>query len=324
MIPTLRTILAVVTLALLASGGAIAQDWPQRGVRILVPFAAGGNTDLVARMTAARLQALLGQSVTVENRTGAGGAIALETLAKAPPDGYTLAMSSTGPHVVLPSLMPKIPYDTLKDFEPISNVSRNALVLVVHPSVPVNTLAELVALAKREPGKLEFGSGGPGSTTHLAGEMLSAMAGIKLVHVPFRGGAPAMSATVAGEVKLSFNNMADALPQMKAGKVRAIAVTSVRRQMQLPELPTMIEAGLAGYEAGPWNGLVAPRGTPPAVVAKLASTVRAIVAEPEFRAKLIEVGSEPIGDTPDEFRAYIAQELARWSKVVRESGAKLE
>ena len=306
------------------SNGLHAQEWPSRGIRVLVPFAAGGNTDLVARMTATRLQQILGQPVTVENRTGAGGVIAVDTAAKAPPDGYTLLMSSTGPHVVMPSMMPKIPYDPVADLEPISNVSRNALVLLVHPSMPINTVQELIAVAKREPGRLNFGSGGTGSTTHLSGEMLNSMAGIKMVHIPFRGGAPLTVAALAGEVNISFNNMADALQQMKAGKLRGLAVTSIKRQAQAPELPTMAEAGLAGYESGPWNGLVAPRKTPPEIIARLARTVRQIVAEPEFRAKLAEVGSEPIGDTPEQFRAYISEELARWGKVVRDSGARIE
>jgi len=299
-------------------------DWPNKPIRIVVPFAPGGNTDVVARVTAQRLQEMLGQTVFVENKTGAGGVIATDYVAKAAPDGYTLLMSSTGPHTISPSLMAKIPYDPVKELAPISNVSSNAQVLLVNPSVPAHTVKELIALAKREPGKLHFGSAGIGGTTHLSGEMFKSMAGIDIGHVPYKGGAPATMAALSGEVQITFANLSDALPQMKMGKLRALAVTSATRQPQLPDVPTIAESGLPGYECIVWNGLVAPAGTPPAIVNRIAAAVQKITREPSFKEKMTEIGSVPIGDTPEQFRSFISKELARWSKVVKDSGAKAE
>ncbi len=301
-----------------------AQDWPSRPLKIIVPFPAGGNTDAVARMMANRLQDLLGQGVAVENKAGAGGVIATDFVAKATPDGYTLLMSSTGPHTVMPALMPKIPYDAVRDLAPISNIASNGQVLLVHPNLGVKSVAELIAMLKREPGKHAYGSGGVASTTHMSGELFKSMAGVNMIHVPFKGGAPLAVASLGGEVQISFNNMFDALPHMKAGKLRGLAVTSAARQPQAADLPTLAETGLTGYESGPWNGLVAPGRTPPEIIARLAATAQKIVREPAFQARLLEIGSVPIGDTPEQFRAHIGLELARWSKVVRESGAKLE
>jgi tripartite-type tricarboxylate transporter receptor subunit TctC len=320
-----RSLLACFLAGLLASHAALAQtDWPNKPIRIIVPYATGGNTDTVARVSAARLQQLLGQSVIVENKTGAGGVIATDYVAKSVPDGYTLLMSSTGPHTISPSLMSKIPYDPVKELAPISNVSSNAQVLLVHPSLPVKTVSELIALAKREPGKINFASGGVGGTMHLSAEMFKSMAGIDIVHVPFRGGAPATTAVLAGEVQITFANLSDALPQMKMGKLRALAVTSAARQPQAPEVPTIAEAGLPGYESTVWNGLVAPGKTPPEVVNRIAAAVQKMTREPSFKTKMIEIGSVPIGDSPEQFRSYVNQELVRWSKVVKESGAKAD
>ena len=301
-----------------------AQDWPTRPLKIIVPYAAGGNTDAIARLLAPRLAELLGQAVTVENKAGGGGMIAADFVAKAPPDGYTLLMSSTGPHVVMPALAPKIPYDPVKDFAPVSNVGNNALVLLVHPGVPAKNVAELIALLKREPDKWSVGSGGIGSTTHMSGELFKSIAGVSMTHIPFKGGAPLAVAALGGEVPISFNNMFDALPHMKAGKLRGLAVTSAKRQAQAPDLPTLAESGLPGYELGPWNGVVAPAKTPPEIVNRLSSMIQKIVREPAFQSRLNDIGSVAIGDTPEQFRAYIAVELTRWSKVVRDSGTKLE
>ena len=301
-----------------------AQDWPTRPLKIIVPYAAGGNTDAIARLLAPRLAEVLGQAVTVENKAGGGGMIAADFVAKAPPDGYTLLMSSTGPHVVMPALAPKIPYDPVKDFAPVSNVGNNALVLLVHPGVPAKNVAELIALLKREPDKWSVGSGGIGSTTHMSGELFKSIAGVSMTHIPFKGGAPLAVAALGGEVPISFNNMFDALPHMKAGKLRGLAVTSAKRQAQAPDLPTLAESGLPGYESGPWNGVVAPAKTPPEIVNRLSSMIQKIVREPAFQSRLNDIGSVAIGDTPEQFRAYIAVELTRWSKVVRDSGTKLE
>ncbi|MBL8382958.1 MAG: tripartite tricarboxylate transporter substrate binding protein [Burkholderiales bacterium] len=322
----MRDLLRRLTAAVLLLGAAAlqAQDWPTRPLRIVVPYAAGGNTDAIARLLAPRLAEALGQGVTVENRAGGGGVIATEFVAKAAPDGYTLLMSSTGPHVVMPALSPKIPFDPVRDLAPVSNVGSNALVLLVHPTVPAKSVAELVALLKREPDKWAIGSGGVASTTHMSGEMFKAMAGVSMTHIPFKGGAPLAVAALAGDVPISFNNMFDALPHMKTGKLRGLAVTSARRQPSAPELPTIAESGLPGYESGPWNGIVAPGRTPPEIVNRLSAAIQRIVREPAFQSRLADIGSVAIGDTPEQFRATIAAELARWAKVVRDSGTKLE
>ncbi|MDX3904635.1 MAG: tripartite tricarboxylate transporter substrate binding protein [Pigmentiphaga sp.] len=301
---------------------AASADWPTRPVRIVVPFAAGGNTDAVARLLATRLQDRLGQTFVVENRAGAGGVVATGYVAAAAPDGYTLLMSSTGAHVISPHLMDKLPYDPLKDLVPVSNVSSNAQVLLVNQKLPVQSVAELIALARKEPGKLNFGSAGPGGTTHLAGELFKSMAKVEMTHVPFRGGAPATLATVAGDVQLTFANLSDALPQMRSGKLRALAVTSAERQPQAPDVPTIAESGLPGYESIVWNGVVAPAGTPADIVAKLSSTIQEICREEAFRKSLFDIGSVPIGDTSAHFDQYVRQELERWGKVVKASGAK--
>jgi tripartite-type tricarboxylate transporter receptor subunit TctC len=300
------------------------QDWPSKPIRIIVPYAAGGNTDVVARLTAERLQNALGQSVTVENRAGAAGMVAVNYVVNAAPDGYTLLMSSTGPHTIVPSLKANVAFDPVNDLAPVSNVASNALVLLVHPSLPVTTYRELIELAQREPGKLNIGSGGVGSTAHLAGEMLKSMAKIDMVHVPFPGGAPLMVSALAGNVQVSFNNMADALPMIRSGKLRGLAVTSAVRQPQAPEIPTLQELGLPDYECGPWNGLVAPSKTPPAIIERLATEVQKLVKEPAFQARLTDIGSVPIGDTPAQFSMTIKQELGRWKKLSQESGVRIE
>ncbi len=313
---------ALLALATLGQVAWAADPWPTKPIKIIAPYAAGGNNDVVARVLSVRLGQILGQPVVVENKTGAGGVIAAEFVAKSAPDGYTLLMSSTGPHVISPSLVSKIPYDPIKDFAPISNVQSNALVLLVNPSLPVKNVKELIEMAKREPGKLNFGSAGNGGTTHLAGEIFKSMARIDIVHIPFRGGAPATAAAMAGDVQITFANLSDALPQMKGGKLRALAVTSAKRQPQAPDVPTIAESGLPGYECTVWNGLVAPAGTPPEIVNRISTAVQQIARETPFKVNMFQIGSVPIGDTPQQFSAFIKKELAFWAKVVKDSGAK--
>ena len=298
--------------------------YPNKPIRILVGFAAGGNTDIVSRTIAERMQALLGQPVIIENKPGAGGVVATEITAKAPPDGYTLLMSSLGPHTISPSLMKSAGFDPVNDLAPISNVANNALLLMVNPTLPVKSVPELIAYAKASPGKLNFGSSGVSGTTHLSGEVFGSMTGTKLVHVAFKGGPPAIAALLAGDVQLMFANLSDALPQVRSGKLRGIAVTSARRVEQAPELPTVAESGLPGYDVGPWNGLVAPGRTPPEIIAKLSETVQAIVKEPAFRQKMFDIGSNPIGDTSEQFRATIRNDIQRWGKIVKDAGIKAE
>jgi len=315
----------ILLLVALATGfQANAQTFPSKPIKILVGFAPGGNTDVVARIVAARMQDILGQPVIVDNKPGAGGVVATEIIAKATPDGYTLLMSSLGPHTVSPFLLKTIGYDPVTDLAPVSNVSVNALMLLVSPSIPVKSVPELIAYAKANPGKLNYGSSGVGSTTHLSGEVLASMAGIKLVHIAYKGGPPALAALLAGDVQFMFSNLSDALPQSKAGKLRALAVTTAKRVPQVPDMPTMAEFGMPGFDVAPWNGIVAPGRTPPEIVAKLSETIQRIVREQSFRDKMFEIGSDPIGDTPEQFRATVLHDIQRWSKIVKDAGIKAE
>jgi len=310
---------------LLGQGTVQAQvNYPTKPIRILVGFAAGGNTDIVTRTLAARMQDVLGQPVIVENKPGAGGVVATDFVAKAAPDGYTLLMSSLGPHTISPSLLKSVGFDPLADLAPISNVTFNALVLMVNPTVPARSVSELISYAKANPGKLNFGSSGVSGTTHLSGEVFNTMTGTKLVHVSFRGGPPAIGALLAGDIQMMFANISDALPQIRGNKVRPLAVTSSKRVPQLPELPTLAESGLSGYDVGPWNGLVAPAKTPPEIIGKLAEAVQRITREQAFRDKMFEVGSSTIGDSPEQFRNTIRHDITRWAKIIQDAGIKPE
>jgi tripartite-type tricarboxylate transporter receptor subunit TctC len=303
---------------------AVSQPFPTKPIKIVVGFAPGGNTDVVARIVAVRMQDLLGQPVIVENKPGAGGVVATDFIAKAPPDGYTLLMSSLGPHTVSPFLLKTIGYDPVTDLAPVSNVSVNALMLLVSPSISVRSVPELIAYAKANPGKLNYGSSGVGSTTHLSGEVLASMAGVKMVHIAYKGGPPALAALLAGDTQFMFSNLSDALPQSKGGKLRAVAVTTAKRVLQAPDIPTVAESGLPGFDVAPWNGIVAPGKTPPEIVTRLSDTIQRIVREQAFRDKMFEIGSDPIGDTPEQFRATVLHDIQRWSKIVKDAGIKAE
>jgi tripartite-type tricarboxylate transporter receptor subunit TctC len=323
----LRYLATILILAGCAGAGTLhAQAWPSKPVRILVGFAPGGNTDIVTRMLAARLQEALGQPVVVENKTGLGGVIATTELSRAAPDGHTVLMQSTGPCCISPFLLgkDKVTYDPVADFAPVSNVSFNALAMMVHPSIGARSLADFIAYAKANPGKLNFGSSGMGATSHLSGEILKHMTGVNIVHVPFRGGNQATAALLAGEIQFMFANLTDALPQLKAGKLNVIGVTTAKRVPQAPELPTLSESGVPGFDVAPWNGIVAPGKTPPDVVNALSGHIQKILREPAFVARLSDIGSVSIGDTPADFRKTIAFELARWSKLVAEARIKAE
>jgi tripartite-type tricarboxylate transporter receptor subunit TctC len=311
---------------ILFSSLALAQAWPGKPVRILVGFAPGGNTDIVTRMLAARLQEATGQPMVVENKTGLGGVIGTIELTRAAPDGYTLLMQSTGPHCISPFLLgkEKVPYDPVADFAPVSNVAFNALAMMVHPSIGAKNVAEFIAYAKAHPGKLNYGSSGIGATSHLSGEILKVMAGVDVVHVPFRGGNQATAALLAGDIQFMFANLSDALPQVKGGKLDVIAVTTAKRVPQAPELPTLAEAGVPGFDVAPWNGIIAPGKTPPELVNAIAGHIQKIVHEPGFVAKMSDIGSQAIGDTPADFRKTIQFEIQRWSKLVAEAKIKAE
>lgn len=300
-----------------------AENYPGRSIRIVVPFPPGGATDAAARLVATKMSEKWGQPVVVDNRAGAGGNVGSDIVAKSAPDGYTLVMGVTGSHAINTSLYSRMPYDPVADFVPISQVAVVPNVVVVHPSVPARTLAELVALAKREPGKLNYASLGNGTAAHLGMEMLKSAAGIEVTHVPYKGSAPAVSDLLAGQVQLMVDGLPSALPHVKAGKLRAIALTSLRRAPTLPELPTIAET-YPGFYADAWSGLFAPKGTPQPIVAQLSTEVQRILRLPDVREKLAALGAEPVGSTQAEFAAHVRREIDKWAQVVKTSGAKVD
>ncbi|RSZ33404.1 tripartite tricarboxylate transporter substrate binding protein [Variovorax beijingensis] len=317
----LASTLLLVCLPLAAA--AQAGDFPNKAIRIVVPFPPGGATDAAARLVAVKMGEHWGQPVVVDNRAGAGGNVGSDLVAKAPADGYTLVMGVTGSHAINTSLYSKMPYDPVADFVAISQVAVVPNVLVVHPSVPAKNLAELVALARKEPGKLNYASLGNGTAAHLGMEMLKSEAGVDIAHVPYKGSAPAVSDLLAGQVQMMVDGLPSALPHVKAGKLRAIALTSLRRAPSLPDLPTIAET-YPGFYADAWSGLFAPKGTPQPVVDKLSAEVQRILKLPDVREKLTALGAEPVGSTQAEFAAHVKREIDKWAKVVKTSGAKVD
>ena len=310
--------------ALAQSGPALVQGWPSRPVRLLVPFAAGaGINDIMARLVGQHLGAGLGQPVVIENRAGAGGIAGTEAAAKAAPDGYTFLMTNVS-LVTSAYLYPKLPYDPQKDFVPVTLVATSPLMLVVHPSVAAKSVQELVALAKANPGRLNFGSGGVGSTPHLSAELFKSAAGIDAVHVPYKGGAPALNDLVGGQLSFMIENVPGTMPFVKQGRLRALAITSAQRSPLEPALPTMVESGVPGYEVVGWQGLFAVAGTAPDIVARLQADVGKVLRLPEVRERLAALGAEPVGSTPEEFGAFIRAERTRWGRIIREKGIRSE
>jgi tripartite-type tricarboxylate transporter receptor subunit TctC len=320
----LPALLAASLAAVLAAPGARAESFPDHSVRIVVPFPPGGSNDITARVLAQKLSERWGHQAVVDNRAGAGGNVGAELVAKAPADGYTLLLAAPGPLTVNQSLFRNLPFDPAKDFAPVALVASVPNVLMVHPSVPAKTVGELIALARQQPGQLNFGSSGNGSTNHLAGELFKTMAGIDIVHVPYKGAAPAMNDLIGGHIPMMFDNMPAALAQIKAGTVRPLAVASATRAAALPDVPTVAEAGLPGFEAMSWFGLVAPAGTPPAAMERLEADAKAVLAMPEVARRYAELGAEPGRLTGDAFGAFLRSETAKWSKVVETSGARLD
>ncbi len=308
----------------LAAASAGAQPYPAKPVRMIVGFPPGQATDIVARLVAEKLSSRLGQSFFVDNKPGAAGIIGTELTAKAPPDGYTLQMNSSGPLSVNPGLYSKLPYDPTRDLQPISLAATVPLFLVVHPSVKATNVRELVALAKAQPGKLNYASGGSGVTNHLIMEMFKHTAGLEMTHVPYKGGPPAVTDLIAGQVSLMFETGPGILPHVRSGKLRALGVGSVKRSAATPDLPTIAEQGYPGFDGVAWIGLVAPAGVPRPIVEKLAAETAAIIALPDVRERLLALGAEPAANTPDEFGAYIRSEIAKWGKVIKESGARAD
>ena len=301
-----------------------AQPYPARSVKIVVPFPPGGPTDVVGRLVATKLGESLGQQFVVENRAGAGGTVGSEAVAQAAADGYTLLYGSTSTLAMAPSLYRKLGYDPRKSFAPVSLVSSGPLLVAVNASVPAATLTQLIALAKEKPGTLNYGSAGNATPPHLAAELFKSLAAVDLVHVPYKGGAPALQAVTAGEVQLIFEGLVTLLPQIKAGRLRALAITGSARDPALPDVPTVAEAGLPAFQVTFWSGLVAPAGTPADVVASLNAALRKSLASADVRETLERQGLAPAGNSPAEFARFIKSEIARWAQAVRVSGAKVD
>jgi tripartite-type tricarboxylate transporter receptor subunit TctC len=309
---------------MLSTGVALAQAYPTRPIRLVVLSAAGtGITDMMARLVAPPMSAGLGQPVVIDNRPGAGGNLAAELVAKAAPDGYTLLMTNISMAVNL-HLYSKLTYDPANDFAPISVINAAPLLLLVHPTVPATSVKELIALAKARPGELNYASGGIGSTPHLAGELFKSLAGVNAVHVAYKSGPPALNALVNGEVAFMFENVPATLPFARESKLRALALTSAQRSALAPELPTMAEAGVPGYELIGWNGLMAVRGTPPEIVARLHEEVAKALRGPELVQHFATLGAEPVGNTPAEFAAFLEAEMTRWGAIIRERGIRAD
>ena len=301
-----------------------AADYPSKFVTLIVPYAAGGSSDTRARQVAEKIAGYLGKPVVVDNKPGAGGNIGIDAVAKSPPDGYTIGLGQTSNLAINPTLYPKLPYDSLKDFVPIVLVADAPLVLVVPAGSPYKTLAELVAAAKKKPGDISLGSPGNGTVAHLTGELLQTAAGIKLQHIPYKGSAQAMTDLIGGQVQVYMSSVPTALSHIKGGKLRPIAVTSTKRVPALPDVPTISEAGYKGFDANTWFGLVAPKGTPPAIVDKINAEVNKVLKSPDVREKFAAEGGGPMGGTSAEFAALLKTDHAKWGKVVKDSGVKLD
>ena len=317
-----RAVLAAACLVLAGTGLATAQNYPTRPVRLIIPFPPGGSNDVVGRLIAIKLGDRLGKQVVVDNRGGAGGVIGTEAVAKAPPDGYTLLVISIA-HAVNPWLY-KLNYDPIKDFAPVGLLAKGANVLVVTPSLPVHSVAELIALAKKQPGDLQYASAGIGSFQHLGSELFKLMAGVDMLHVPFKGGGPALVDVVGGHTKVMFSSMVQTVPQIHSGKLRALGTGGLQRSAVLPEVPTIAEAGVPGYEAVNWWGIVAPVGTPQAIIDKLNTEILAVQNAPEVQKQFALEGGEPVPMKPDVFGAYMVSEMNKWEKVVKQGGIKAE
>ena len=322
-----RRAVAVIALLFCTSSPALAQSgeparYPTRPVRIVVPFGAGGPSDLLARTVAQKMSESLGQQVITENRGGANGVVGVEAVARSAPDGYTLVLGTTGTHGINASLVPRLSYDTIKDFAPIARLGISNYVLVAHPSLPVRTVKELLQLAKARPGELTWAAGG--GVTQLAAELFKHSAGINVIIVPYKGNAPAVTATMSGEVSLIFGGIAQAAKLVEAGRLRAIAVSGAHRSPTLPSVPTVAESGLPGFEAGSWYGLLAPGKTSGAIVSRLNRELRDVLADPDTRQRFLQRGIDPMPDSSQEFGALIRSEIAKWAKVIRAAGIKPE
>jgi tripartite-type tricarboxylate transporter receptor subunit TctC len=299
------------------------QDYPAKPIRVVVPFPPGGGTDLMARTVVQKLGESLGATIVIDNRGGAGGTIGTELVAKSPPDGYVLLVVSAS-HAINPGLYRKLPYDSVRDFAPVTMLTSGPGLLVVHPSVPVRTVKEFIALARSRPGQLNYASAGIGTPPHLAGELFKTLAGVDIVHVPYKGNGPAYTDLIGGHVSVMFPTIPTAIPHVRAGKLRALAVTTRSRTAITPELPTISESGVPGYDVSSWYGLLAPAGTPAATVARLQREIVKVLRLPDVSEKLMAQGLDLVGNTPEEFAAILKSEIAKWAKVVTASGARVD
>ena len=318
-----RTLVA--SLLALSIGPALAQDaWPAKPLRIVVPFAAGGTSDVLARLLAEKLQASLKQTVVVENKAGAGGVIGADSVAKSAPDGYTLLLGTIASHAINPALQPKMPYDAAKDFAPIILLGAISNVMLVGAEQPFKNVKDVIAAAKAKPGDITFASAGQGSSQHMSGETFKLLAGAQLTHVPYKGSAPAIQDVIGGQIPMSFETVTVALPHIKSGKVRALAVTSAKRSAALPDVPTMQEAGVPGFDVASWQALYAPAGTPAAIVTRLNTEVEKVIATPEVKARMEGLGLEHSPNTPEQFADFGRREIAKWTKIVKDGNVKPE
>jgi tripartite-type tricarboxylate transporter receptor subunit TctC len=319
--------IASLTLALalsLVSILAAAQAWPSKPIKYIVPFAPGGTTDILGRTIADKLSIALGQPVVIENKPGAGGGLGAEFVAKAAPDGYTIMGGTISTHAINASLYKDLPYDPVKNFVPITLIARVPNMLVINPNVPAKNVQELVALLKANPGKYTFASSGNGTSQHLSGELFKIQAGVDMQHIPYKGSPPALQDVMGGQVTMTFDNITTAWPLAKDGKLRAVAVTTAKRSSIAPDVPTLAEAGLPGYEIGSWQGVFAPAGTPPEIVKRLNAEIVKIINSPDVQQRLSTLGAEPAPNTPEEFAAMVKLEVVKWADVVKKSGAKVD
>ena len=311
----------LVLLPTLAGGADAAERFPSRPVRMIVPFSPGGATDVPGRILAAKLSELVGQQVVVDNRPGAGGTIGMETVARANPDGYTILMTAT-PFVISTNLYKNLPFDPLKDFAPITQFGSAPNVLIVHPSLGVTSVAELITLARKQPGKIDYASSGNGSAQHLFGALFLSTAGIEMTHVPYKGSGPATADLLGGQIKVGFPGIAIALQHHKAGRLRALGVTTAKRSPQMPEVPSIAESGVPSYDATSWLGLAAPKATPKAIVTSLHKEIARAMGEPDVRAAFLKTGTDPVTTTPEQYGTFVAAEYAKWGRVIRTIGLK--
>jgi len=308
----------------LVSTLAVAQAWPSKPIKYIVPFAPGGTTDILGRTIADKLSIALGQPVVIENKPGAGGGLGAEFVAKAAPDGYTIMGGTISTHAINASLYKDLPYDPVKNFVPITLIARVPNMLVINPNVPAKNVQELVALLKANPGKYTFASSGNGTSQHLSGELFKIQAGVDMQHIPYKGSPPALQDVMGGQVTMTFDNITTAWPLAKDGKLRAVAVTTAKRSSIAPDVPTLAEAGLPGYEIGSWQGVFAPAGTPPEIVKRLNAEIVKIINSPDVQQRLSTLGAEPAPNTPEEFAAMVKLEVVKWADVVKKSGAKVD